>query len=450
MYKKSVRRNMKKGSTTAAVALASLVLAACSSSSDSDGGSSGDEADTASVAMTAEQVAWAADYVHGKAGTKADSSLDPVTIGYLNQQGGTFDFVEGEETADAMVKLINEQLGGIDGHPVKLEKCFIAVPEDAQKCGTAIANNDDITSIAVGGVFVNNGVLYKSLGGKQVIFSNNLVFPEDFTTPNLFALAPNGVSQGLGAAAFAKQLGIKRVAIIRTDNPAGVGGSLNYKNSLDALGIKWVDVPVPEPGTAPEYAAAVRNAGVSDDDALLPVMTSIGCANVVDALKAQNLKPTVLASEGCSTAPMPERLKAAGQKNTDFPEGWHLMHWGYSAFEPTPGKSGGFDVLDAVLNQYSPKTTSHGYSQSSFLNMLAAARFTQEAGVDGTVDAIAAKVMAFEGPAALTPGAVKCGAIPEMPNACVAATGLSQFKDEKWVAIADGNTGEVVDQIKQQ
>lgn len=447
MYKKSVRRNMKKGSATAALALASLVLAACSSSSDSDGGSSEDEADTASVAMSAEQLAWVADYVHGKADTKADSSLDPVVIGFINQQGGTFDFVEAEQTADALVTLLNEKLGGVDGHPVELEKCFVAAPEDAQKCGNLMANNDAIKTVAIGGTFVNNAVLYKSLGGKQVIFSNNLVFPEDYTTPNLFALAPDGLALATASATFAKELGAKQVAIVRTDNPAGVGAAVNYKASLDAEGIKWTDVPVPEPGTAPEYAAAVRNAGVSDDDVIIPAMTSIGCANMFDALKAQNLKTKVLTSEGCASAPMPERLKAAGQKITDFPEGWYLLHWGFNTFQDEVGKSGGFDVLASVLKEYSPKTQTNGYSPSAFLNTLAAARFLQEAGADASVDEIAAKVKAFEGPAALAPGVVKCGGDAQAPNACVRSTGMSQFKDEKWVSVADGNNGKFLDQF---
>lgn len=449
MHKINVRRTRKKGSAIAVLALASVLLAACSSSSDDDAGSSDAGADTKSLPMSAEQVAWTADYIHGKAASKADASLDPVVIGFINQQGGTFNFVEAEETADATVKMINEQAGGIDGHPVELDKCFVAAPEDAQKCGNQMANNDAIKTIAIGGTFVNNAVLYKSLGGKQVIFSNNLVFPEDYTTPNLFGLAPSGASLGAAYATFFGELDIKRVALIRTDNPAGVGGAANYKKSLDAAGIKWVDVPVPEPGTAPEYAAAVRNAGVSDKDGLIPVLTSIGCANVFDALKAQNVKPTVITGDGCSTAPMPDRLKAAGQKVTDFPDGWYLVHWGYNAFQDEVGKSGGFDVLSSLLKQYSPKTPSNGYSPSAFLNTLAAARFLQEAGVDASVDEIAAKVKAFQGPAALTPGTVKCGGLPETPNACVASAGLSQFKDDKWITVADGNNGKFVDLLKQ-
>lgn len=449
MFKKNVRRNMKKGSATAAVAVASLVLTACASS-DSDGGATGSKPDTTSVAMQAAQMAWAADYVHGKAGTKADSSLDPVVVGFINQQGGAYDFVEAEEAADATVKMINEQLGGIDGHPMELDKCFVALPEDAQKCGNQMANNDAIKTVAVGGTFVNNAVLYKSLGGKQVVFNNNLVFPEDFTTPNVFGLSPSGASFGAAFTHFFTELDVERVAIIRTDNPAGVGGSAAYKAAFDAAGIEWIEVPVPEPGTAPEYAAAVSNAGLTDKDGLLPNLTSVGCANVYDALRSQNLKPVVVAPDACGVAPMADRLKAAGQKVTDFPDGWYMIHWGFNAFQPEEGNSGGFDVLKAVLKQYSPKTVLNGYSPSAFINTLAAARFVQEAGVDASADEIAAKVKAFEGPAALSPGVVKCGALEAAPNACVGSLGLSQFKDEKWVSVADGINGKYFDAFKQQ
>ena len=64
-------------------------------------------------------------YVGGKAGA-ANSSLPPVTIGFVNQQGGSQAIGPLATTgAQIAVKYINTELGGIGGHPLKLSTCFI-------------------------------------------------------------------------------------------------------------------------------------------------------------------------------------------------------------------------------------------------------------------------------------------------------------------------------------
>ena len=63
------------------------------------------------------------DYVGGKAG-KADPNKSTIYIGWLNQQGGQQEIgAAATDGADLAVKVANEQLGGIDGHPVALKKC---------------------------------------------------------------------------------------------------------------------------------------------------------------------------------------------------------------------------------------------------------------------------------------------------------------------------------------
>ena len=61
----------------------------------------------------------------------ADTSLTPIKIGYINQEGGP---IEIGKTADNGVEIgttfINEQAGGIGGHPVEIVTCFIAQAEE--------------------------------------------------------------------------------------------------------------------------------------------------------------------------------------------------------------------------------------------------------------------------------------------------------------------------------
>lgn len=58
---------------------------------------------------------------------KATASLSPVTIGFVDMQGGppSESDSEGALAAEAAVKMINTVLGGVHGDPVQLSTCFI-------------------------------------------------------------------------------------------------------------------------------------------------------------------------------------------------------------------------------------------------------------------------------------------------------------------------------------
>src|SRR4029077_4136488 len=82
-------------------------------------------------------------YTGGTAG-KADSTKTPVVIGYVNEEGGVPAFPEATQGIDAAAAYINGELGGIQGHPIQLEKCSVQVEADGQRCGTQFANDSKV------------------------------------------------------------------------------------------------------------------------------------------------------------------------------------------------------------------------------------------------------------------------------------------------------------------
>ena len=147
----------------AAVAAAVLAAAGCSSSSSSSSATtpttaapaSSLPASTGTGGAGAQSVTDYLAYTGGKSGP-ADASLPPVDIGWLNQQGGASAVgplaTAGAETA---VKYINAELGGVDGHPLKLVTCFIANTDaEGTTCGQQFAANKNIDVIATGGVAI--------------------------------------------------------------------------------------------------------------------------------------------------------------------------------------------------------------------------------------------------------------------------------------------------------
>jgi hypothetical protein len=98
----------------------------------------------------------------------ANSSLSPVTIGWVNEQGGppSETFPQATLAAQATVKYINSQLGGIHGHPVKLATCFIAAVEaQGTTCGDQMVNTKGVEAIAEGLDAVGNASMYGVVNG---------------------------------------------------------------------------------------------------------------------------------------------------------------------------------------------------------------------------------------------------------------------------------------------
>ncbi len=111
----------------------------------------------------------------------ADSSLEPVKVGYFNQQGGAVEVshtnIDGVNSA---VQYINEQAGGIGGHPLEIVTCFVAnTEEEGQQCGQQFANDDSIVAVISGPTFIGTESFYAALDGAKPVIHGVSVSPAD-------------------------------------------------------------------------------------------------------------------------------------------------------------------------------------------------------------------------------------------------------------------------------
>ena len=97
----------------------------------------------------------------------------PITIGFINGQGGppNFNFPQATRVVEAGVKMLNAELGGIHGHPVKLNECFIAqAEEEGVRCGQQMVERPARRrSILFGAVVVGNQSIYATVKGSKPI-----------------------------------------------------------------------------------------------------------------------------------------------------------------------------------------------------------------------------------------------------------------------------------------
>ncbi len=180
------------GRPAAVIAAAVLVAAGCGSSGGGNGGAAGTTAAAAGTTAAAARTTAAAgtsapapgtsapaaasgtvtDYAAYVGGSgAADASLPPIKVGYISQEGGPVEVgPTNDDGVEIGIKFINEQAGGIGGHPIELTKCYIAsTEEEGQQCGQKMANDKDIVAVIEGPVAVGAESMFAALGDKPVV-----------------------------------------------------------------------------------------------------------------------------------------------------------------------------------------------------------------------------------------------------------------------------------------
>ncbi len=402
----------------------------------------------------ADLLKWGLDYTGGKEGKAAG---DPIKIGYVNQEDF---FPENTIGIDAAVQYVNDQLGGAAGRPIEIEACKVSTPEDGAKCGAQLANDPSVNIVVTGTLLYGNKELYDSLNGKKAVVVGNGVTTDDFTTPagQAFTAGSPGVIPALaGVLLQYVKPDAKKVAILASDNPAGqAAANALLKPVLEKAGVTTTIVPVADTATAADVQTAMNNVGAADADAFIPIVTIQQCINVYDAMKALAINPIVITTGLCFGTPMTDHLKEAGETGP-VPDGWYFGGYGYSYFQPDL-ESGMATYLKEVKEYGKPApgaTTLEytGFAGPSFANIMTITKFMNELGPDKLdYTNLNEKVRTFTGPMMLQVGALTCGkntyaGIP-FPVPCATEVGFQQFKDGKWISIADGLNGKPIDATK--
>lgn len=409
-----------KFSRLAVIAASSLlILSACGSDSD-DGGSSGEGQ------VSAEDIATALEYVGGEEG-EADSSLEPFTIGFVNGQGGVPSFAEQEAAADAAVDFVNNNLGGVDGHPLELKKCFIQAEEDGQKCAAELLENDNIHIANVGVVVFGNETLYNLIDGKFPIISTSGSTDVDTITEDVYELDGGSLTNLNSMVANAEKVG-KNIAIISSNNPAAKYLMTDIiLPDMKERGMKATPVYVSDTATTPDYVSALQTSGAADADSiyLLPA-TVAGCVSLWDAMQQVSLTKPVFAPSQCGNDPMPETTGGG-------PEGWTLTGINDPVFLDSPQATVVSNVMDAAGAEDQKNL---GFAAKGFGDLLTITKWAKEIGYDNlSADAFQQKITDFTGPAWMVPGKIKCGANTTHIGLCGDSASNYEYKDGKWNAL---------------
>jgi branched-chain amino acid transport system substrate-binding protein len=422
----ALRRSLR-AATCLVAAVAALAVAACGD--DDDEGSAGGGGTTApaetqssdagtSTNAGSEAITDFQAYLGGKAGK---ASGTPIPIGWINNDGAAQGPIpEATRVAKATADYINEELGGIDGRPIKLVTCFVAsAEEEGQKCGQRFVNDSAMKVVNVGVMIIGNESYHAQIKGQKVTIFGVANSPADLGAQNTFAL--NGSTEyvlGPFGTYLRDKLQAKTGAMVFNQAPGVISIAQAAKKGIEAAGIKVKSVGF-DPQTT-DLVGPVTAAGSQTADVLLPVTDTPNCINYAKALKSAGLesKP-VLSAPLCLAPPV---AKALG----DLPQ------WTYGIAQELPT-----DLSNPTVKAYSDAVVKHGakpedagnvFSALAFADLMATAKVMNEAGADASAEELGTAFKDFKGPVIMGPPSLQCGKYPKAPAVC---NDQSQFYDYK-------------------
>jgi branched-chain amino acid transport system substrate-binding protein len=182
--------------------------------------------DTAPAGGSAPAGSGVTDYVQYTGGTKgaADPSKSKVVIGWTNQQGGPADpSPYATDGAKLAVKYVNEELGGVDGHPVELASCYTSTTEEqGQSCGQKFANDDSVDVVAVGAMSIGSQPLMASIDGAKPMVYSVAAGASDAQNKNGYILFGDLIRVLPPLATFSKQVLKAKTAAVIYPEAAGL------------------------------------------------------------------------------------------------------------------------------------------------------------------------------------------------------------------------------------
>ena len=416
-----IGRSTRLSVAVAAVGLAGVLAASAAATT------AGNASSVANLAAAAKTYSA---YVGGKPG-KADASMSPITIGFVNDEGGIPSFPEGSVAAQAAVKFANAYLGGVGGHPVKLAVCAVAGSEEqGQKCAQQFLASKSVKVIVEDSLVVGAQTFHATLAGKIPVIAG---------TPNAVASAAAKNTYGIGAGvfgtdpgfvAYAKKIKATTAALIfPADDPTGQAAAKQIKTDLTKAGVKVTAVGYSSSAT--DILPVVQASGASTADVTVTLLPSPPtCIAGAKAIAQANITKPVLSLAQCIAAPVKQALG-------DYPKWTYVSISTNPALPSDPATSGYVKVMGA----YAPaNANTGGFAPEAFAATLAAIRmYNHSGGATATAAALATTLKAYKGPTPMLAPTLKFGIVPGLPALGTVAVRLYSYGGNgKWTDAGGG------------
>ena len=315
------------------------------------------------------------------------ASGSPITLGMVNQENtAAGSFPELSQAVQAAIEFVNEELGGVDGHPLELEVCntnfstegSTACAQQFVEAGVpAVLGGIDVFGTAVE-TLADNGIPY--IGGIPI------------STPSVRSensFQWSGGSWG-AAVAFAdhaiRELEAEKVAIVY-----GEFGSITESAQYAEKVLKDAGVAVqmvPYPILATDISSPLSAAVSGDPDAVMVMAADTGCKPAFQGMEASGSDAQVFYMGACAAptilADVDTSASDGGIFNVEGP-----------IDRETPGPD--FTLYGSVIDRYGDGLDPVGAGTVSFRSFMNLYAVLREIGADdltpeAIIDSLSAKV----------------------------------------------------------
>jgi branched-chain amino acid transport system substrate-binding protein len=369
-------------------------------------------------------------YVGGKG--RANARLSPVVIGWINGQGGpvTRDFPQGTRVIGAGVRMVNAELGGVDGHPVRLVECFIAeAEEEGVRCGQQMANNRAMKLVIFGAVVVGNQSLYATVKGTKPIINGVAANPVDGTAKNAYALygSQTSVLQPFGTYVQQNMKSVRTAAVVYPNQPGADSAAQELRAGLQKVGVRVTMIAYPEGQT--DLIGVATQAQSAD-----LIVASLGFTDCVPFARAMD---QIRSTKPVITPPLCTFFPPAAYASGDLPK------WTYGIAQALVNYG-----PDKEVKLYLRKGLQYGakvpdlvsvFAQLAWGELVAAVKVMNTIPFNRlTPAAVGAGFKRFTGPLVMGAPTVACGKVdPKLPAVCGNQTKFYDYLGKgKWKPVS--------------
>ena len=349
-------------------------------------------------------------YVGGKG--RANPRLAPVTIGFINQQGGPPNVNRPQATSviRAGVRMVNAELGGIHGHPLRLTECFVAeAEEEGVRCGQQFANDRNVKAVLFGFLVNGNQSLYATLRGTKPVIGGVTATASDPTARNAYFLngSQTSVLGPFGTYTQRALRNVRTVAIVYPNQPGADTAAFALRSAMQRVG-RQVTMVATQPLATDLLGAATQ---ASSADMIIPALGFTECVPFARALEQIRYTKPVLSTPLCTAIP---RAAYAGG---DLPK------WTYGIAQTLvnlPGPQSRLFLRKGLQYGTTVSDMLWVFSEIAWEELLATVKIMNRIPYAQLTPArISAGFKAFRGPLVLAAPEVACGKVsPREPAVC--------------------------------
>jgi branched-chain amino acid transport system substrate-binding protein len=248
----------------------------------------------------------------GGDGKTADNAI---VLGMINQEDAPVgSFPEAREAAQAAVAHVNDDLGGVNGRPLRLEVCkTTGTPESSAACANSLLSKKPVA--VLGGVDLGAGAslpVFEKAGIPYV--GGTPALGDELTSAAAWMLAGGVVADLLGEADYALDtLKVKRVGALYIDLPGLLTTVVSAAEIvLRAKGVTDVR-RVAEKSDAADFAPAVKAATAGNPDAVIVLFPAQSCARIMSAARSLNVKARMFYPSACASQAVVDAAGAAAE-----------------------------------------------------------------------------------------------------------------------------------------